>query len=538
MLENLRLVDWEKEFESAEHSCILLEFAAQDYSIVPKQLEEMAVGSKDAWLGLEEALFGETPSDFDGKLYELVLPFLWEIVLQEEAAASSNALSLIAQGCENIYWMKSNNEGPSQSENGIEDYPNRLLGDNPDAAFKQLTNLLKHEPEMKKREAAIYILTGTRAFAAQKLSLFQSLLGKGTTQMDELLLKSLGQKTLASTTRTQATSPYELALERITAAEANGQSSLDLKGMGLTELPPEIGKLSHLTQLNLNRNQLRILPAEIGQLSNLQGLMMGENLLTSLPAEIAHLSSLMSLNLMRNQLEFLPPEIGKLSNLQALILSRNRLSSLAPEIGNLRNLSQLELDGNKFSQLPAEIGNLAMLKSLKLTGNSLSSLPPEIGNLSRLESLDLSNNQLISLPDQIGKLSLLQYLNLYSNPLSALPAEIGNLANLQGFDLSQNRLTSLPPEIGNLSQLQRLSLSSNRLTSLPAEIRNLKKLRYLNIAFNQFQNLLHELRLLKEMISEGGEVAGLSPNLFTNLPQAVQEGGIKAILDYLLKEDS
>lgn len=55
------------------------------------------------------------------------------------------------------------------------------------------------------------------------------------------------------------------------------------------ELPPEIGKLQGLTDLNLNENQLTELPKEIGQLKYLRRLELSANQLTELPEEIKQL---------------------------------------------------------------------------------------------------------------------------------------------------------------------------------------------------------------------------------------------------------
>ncbi|KIC73539.1 hypothetical protein DB42_BZ00010, partial [Neochlamydia sp. EPS4] len=103
---------------------------------------------------------------------------------------------------------------------------------------------------------------------------------------------------------------------------------LDLSGVGLTCLPPEICQLSQLQALDLNQNQLTALPAEIGQLSQLQELYLNQNQLTALPGEIGQLSQLQWLDLNQNQLTALPAEIGQLSQLQWLYLSQNQLTSL------------------------------------------------------------------------------------------------------------------------------------------------------------------------------------------------------------------
>src|SRR5687767_12930892 len=78
--------------------------------------------------------------------------------------------------------------------------------------------------------------------------------------------------------------PYDIALQRI--EEATHLWVLSLGGLGITEVPPEIGQLRNLQVLYLGINQLTSLPSEIGQLSSLQELHLGRNQLTSLPLEI------------------------------------------------------------------------------------------------------------------------------------------------------------------------------------------------------------------------------------------------------------
>ncbi|WP_052435969.1 leucine-rich repeat domain-containing protein [Neochlamydia sp. EPS4] len=227
-------------------------------------------------------------------------------------------------------------------------------------------------------------------------------------------------------------------------------TDLDLSGIGLTYLPPEIGQLSQLQKLELNQNQLTALPAEIGQLSQLQGLHLHQNQLTALPAEIGQLSQLQALNLNQNQLTALPAEIGQLSKLRWLHLNQNQLIAL-----------------------PAEIGQLSQLQALELNQNQLTSLPTEIGQLSQLQALNLNQNQLTALSIEIGQLSELQWLDLNQNQLTCLPEEIGQLSELVKLELNQNQLTALPVEIGQLSQLTRLYLNQNQLTSLPCRNRSI-----------------------------------------------------------------
>ena len=91
---------------------------------------------------------------------------------------------------------------------------------------------------------------------------------------------------------------------------------LNLAGLNLIDLPPEIGQFVHLQKLLLDGtetkldNQLTHLPSEIGQLANLQVLSLEKNNFTSLPPEITGLINLQELILASNKLTTLPPEIG------------------------------------------------------------------------------------------------------------------------------------------------------------------------------------------------------------------------------------
>lgn len=128
---------------------------------------------------------------------------------------------------------------------------------------------------------------------------------------------------------------YDLALAEIEKVKRIRASGLILPRLGLEEVPPEIGQLEWLDNIDLNDNQI----------------------------------------------EQLPREIGKLVKLDALYAYNNRLRSLPPEIGNLVNLRYLKLDNNQLTSLPAEIGNLRKLEYIYLSRNRLTTLPPEFANL-------------------------------------------------------------------------------------------------------------------------------------------------------------
>jgi Leucine-rich repeat (LRR) protein len=162
---------------------------------------------------------------------------------------------------------------------------------------------------------------------------------------------------------------------RIAEAVRRGDLDLDLSGLGLASLPPEIGQLASLQSLHLADNRLASLPPEIGKIANLQSLDLSNNQLASLPPEIVQLAHLWWLDLSNNQLATLPREIGRLANLQWLYLASNQLDSLPPEIGRINRLQWLYLENNQLDNLPPEIGRI---NELQLSGNPLSALPREV----------------------------------------------------------------------------------------------------------------------------------------------------------------
>ena len=66
---------------------------------------------------------------------------------------------------------------------------------------------------------------------------------------------------------------------------------------GLVHLPKEIGRLTKLKYLGLNRNLIEDLPAEIGDLESLEVFEMWDNELNDLPDEMGRLQNLKILEL-------------------------------------------------------------------------------------------------------------------------------------------------------------------------------------------------------------------------------------------------
>ena len=125
---------------------------------------------------------------------------------------------------------------------------------------------------------------------------------------------------------------YRKALEKIEACHRSRKKTLDLGGLGLLRLPPEIGQLTALTELSLADNQLGTLPLEIGQLTALTVLSLPNNQLGNLPPEIGQLTALTVLRLDGNQLSSLPGWLGNLPKLVRLFLHDNPALKLSPSV--------------------------------------------------------------------------------------------------------------------------------------------------------------------------------------------------------------
>lgn len=120
-------------------------------------------------------------------------------------------------------------------------------------------------------------------------------------------------------------------------------TALDLKGAGLSVLPPEIQLLRNLETLDLDDNTLTKLPATIGNLSRLRTLNVRNNGLLSLPDEIGSLSALRNLRVTGNKIRVMPSIIhtlianGCLPEMDAI----TQMSSLLPTAFNYTNNSLL-----------------------------------------------------------------------------------------------------------------------------------------------------------------------------------------------------
>lgn len=293
-------------------------------------------------------------------------------------------------------------------------------------------------------------------------------------------------------TREECIRRGELVAEEL-LRKADTITELDLRCVGITRLPLEVTKLTHLEKLSVCGNALSTIPPQIGNLTELRVLNLAHNYLSTLPREIWNLYSLKFLDLSDNLLTSLPSEIRNLSELVYLSLSQNRLTSIPPDVGDLFFLTFLDLSQNRLTSLPSQIGSLFLLTFLDLSKNSLTSLPPDIRYLTHLEELFLAHNQLVTLPSGIRNFLSLSTLTVANNCLAELPPEIEYLESLRHLDLSNNLFTKLPPEIWKLGSLIHLNLSLNHLKSVDPEMGKLRYLERVDLSVNQLSFLPPEI---------------------------------------------
>jgi hypothetical protein len=142
-------------------------------------------------------------------------------------------------------------------------------------------------------------------------------------------------------------------LEAIELAKEQKLKKISLSNRGITELPPEIGKLSMVQKLDLSYNNIK-----------------------RLPDEFCHLTNLRSLYLNHNELEMLPGGFGNMVNITTLDLSNNKLPFLPESVGDINNMMHLDLSYNHITKLPLSLVNLTALKKLYLENNPCE-FPPE-----------------------------------------------------------------------------------------------------------------------------------------------------------------
>ena len=220
-------------------------------------------------------------------------------------------------------------------------------------------------------------------------------------------------------------------------------TELVLYGKGLNgRIPPELGRLDGLVNLNLAANRLTgPVPPELGRLVALRGLSLDRNALTGT----------------------VPAELGQLRRLESLWLRENRLTGpVSPAVSDIpeHDLSHLVFCRPPLPPSPLLFDDCTLLLALKetLAGeaelNWSVTLPIDewqgvsaYGSPRRVVVLNLEARELTGrIPPELGRLDGLKWLNLSANQLTgSIPPELGQLVDLRGLFLDRNALTGPVP---------------------------------------------------------------------------------------------
>ena len=226
-------------------------------------------------------------------------------------------------------------------------------------------------------------------------------------------------------------------------------------------IPPELGRLDGLVNLNLAANRLTgPIPPELGSLVALRELSLDRNALTgTAPAELGQLGRLESLWLRGNRLSALfPPELFDIpTHDYGHLLLCAPASRLSPP---LFNDCTVLLAVKETLAGEAELNWTATLPISEWQGVTLGGSPI------RVTGLAMSKGLTGRIPLELGRLDGLVNLNLAVNRLTGpIPPELGRLVNLRALSLDRNALTgTVPEELGQLSRLESVWLRGNRLS--------------------------------------------------------------------------
>ena len=199
-------------------------------------------------------------------------------------------------------------------------------------------------------------------------------------------------------------------LHQLRTGQLQGCTRLDLRGCGLSAMPPEVLALEDtLEVLDLSGNALSTLPDGLSRLSRLHTLFASANRFTSLPEVLGRLPALDTLGLKANQLTEVPPS-ALAPSLRWLILTDNRITALPHTLTECLRLQKLMLAGNRLAQLPAGMHRLHRLELLRLSAN-------------RFERLHHA------LPDALLALPRLAWLAHAGNPFSAAREQAARVAS-------------------------------------------------------------------------------------------------------------
>jgi internalin A len=113
-------------------------------------------------------------------------------------------------------------------------------------------------------------------------------------------------------------------------------------------------EIGGITNLFLQGHEIKMIPREIGKLTHLETLIIDRNQLTELPQELEHLTKLKTLSIGENPLKIFPREIAQLTSLRKLFVDESQLDRFAENLFALKHLELYVYNGSQYEQIPDE----------------------------------------------------------------------------------------------------------------------------------------------------------------------------------------
>lgn len=208
-------------------------------------------------------------------------------------------------------------------------------------------------------------------------------------------------------TNSPASSTASQTLARLRAGDLQGCKNLDLRGCGLTELPPEVLDLSDtLEVLDVSFNDLTELPEGLSCLTRLHTFFASGNRFASVPSVLGRLPLLDTLGFKANVITDVP-DAALAPTLRWLILTDNRIAALPRSLVDCARMQKLMLAGNRLTKLPTGTGRLQRLELLRLSANAFErvddALPDELLSLPQLSWLAHAGNPFSAHREQVAQ---------------------------------------------------------------------------------------------------------------------------------------
>ncbi|XP_061589732.1 leucine rich repeat containing 8 VRAC subunit Aa [Cololabis saira] len=205
-------------------------------------------------------------------------------------------------------------------------------------------------------------------------------------------------------------------------------TELELIRCDLERIPHSIFSLHNLQEIDLKDNNLKTIEEIISfqHLHRLVCLKLWYNQIAYIPIQIGTLTTLERLYLNRNKIEKIPTQLFFCRKLRFLDLSHNNLTSIHADVGFLQNLQYFAVTANRIETLPPELFQCKKLRTLNLGNNCLHTLPSRFGELTGLTQLELRGNRLECLPVELGECRLLKRSSLVveEDLFNTLPSEV------------------------------------------------------------------------------------------------------------------